>query len=140
MDCACAKFFFDVMIVDCGLAPARNGWRTGLDLQVLSATARSAIVRRLFHQNDVKKLQISCFVCHLDCFQCLRYGTDLWLEFDQNCILAPSSIPESLSVFVTNRSSPTSCTLSPSLAVSFTSSLPSLLHPDHLDGNVIGFV
>ena len=88
--------------------------------QVLSATARSAIVVSAVSPERCEEIAVYPALCAILIASSVSDTEPIWLSLIRIALPAPSSIPfESLSVFVTNRSSPTSCTLSPSLAVSF---------------------
>src|SRR5258708_4373456 len=88
--------------------------------QVPSATARSAIVvssvsplRRLM--TDVYPLR-----CANSTAEIVSDNDPIWLTLTRMLLATPSSIPCCKRLtFVTNRSSPTSCTFSPSARVSF---------------------
>ena len=105
--------------------------------QVFNATARSAmVVSCSFTGTMGRNRSIACFVSHFDCFQCFRYRTDL-VQFDQDGISCTQVqfLWKVCSVLVTNRSSPTSCTLSPSSCSQLLPAFPVFLIQTIFDGN-----
>lgn len=88
--------------------------------QVFNATARSAIVVSAVSPERCEEIAVYPALCAILMASNVSETEPIWFSLIRIAFPAPSSIPlASLSVFVTNRSSPTSCTLSPSLAVSF---------------------